>query len=44
MFCLAAKLKNYTATPIDLPEYISTHEYTKIALRVAKDVDAIDEE
>jgi len=44
MYDLAAKSKNYTAVPSDLPEYISTHEYAKIALRVAKDVDATDEE
>ena len=41
---LAAASKNYTAVPSDLPEYITTHEYAKIALRVAKDVDATDEE
>jgi len=44
MYDLAAKSKNYTAIPSDLPEYITTHEYAKIALRVAKDVDATDEE
>ena len=44
MFDLAAKSKNYVAVPADLPEYISTHEYAKIALRVAKDVDATDAE
>lgn len=44
MYDLAAKSKNYTAVPGDLPEYISSHEYAKIALRVAKDVDATDEE
>jgi len=44
MFDLAAKSKNYTAVPGDLPDYITTHEYAKIALRVAKDVDATDEE
>ena len=44
MYDLAAESKNYTAIPGDLPEYITTHEYAKIALRVAKDVDATDEE
>ena len=44
MYDLAAESKNYTAVPSDLPEYITTHEYAKIALRVAKDVDATDEE
>lgn len=47
MYDLAAESKNYkhnTAVPGDLPEYIATHEYAKIALRVAKDVDATDEE
>ena len=44
MYDLAAASKNYTAIPSDLPEYISTHEYAKIALRVAKDVDATDDE
>ena len=44
MYDLAAASKNYTAIPGDLPEYITTHEYAKIALRVAKDVDATDEE
>ena len=44
MYDLAAESKNYTAVPGDLPEYISSHEYAKIALRVAKDVDATDEE
>ena len=44
MYDLAAASKNYTAIPSDLPEYISTHEYAKIALRVARDVDATDEE
>jgi len=44
MYDLAAASKNYTAIPEDLPEYITTHEYAKIALRVAKDVDATDEE
>jgi transcriptional regulator with XRE-family HTH domain len=44
MYELAAKTKNYTAVPGDLPEYISTNEYARIALRVAKDVDATDTE
>ena len=44
LFDLAAQSKNYTAVPADLPEYITTNEYAKIALRVAKDVDATDEE
>ena len=44
MYDLAAASKKYTAIPSDLPEYITTHEYAKIALRVAKDVDATDEE
>jgi transcriptional regulator with XRE-family HTH domain len=42
MYELAAKSKNYVAVPGDLPEYISAHEYARIALRVAKDVDATD--
>ena len=44
MYELAAKSKTYTAIPGDLPEYISTNEYARIALRVAKDVDATDDE
>ena len=44
MHDLAAESKSYTAIPGDLPEYITTHEYAKIALRVAKDVDATDAE
>ena len=47
MYDLAAKSKRYkslVAVPVDLPEYISTNEYAKIALRMAKDVDATDEE
>ena len=44
MYELAAKSKTYTAIPGDLPEYISSNEYARIALRVAKDVDATDEE
>ena len=44
MYELAAKSKTYTAVPGDLPEYISANEYARIALRVAKDVDATDTE
>ena len=44
MYELAAKSKAYTAVPGDLPEYISANEYARIALRVAKDVDATDKE
>ena len=44
MYELAAKSKNYSAVPGDLPEYISTHECARIALRVAKDMDATDQE
>jgi len=44
MYDLAAESKNYTAIPGDLPEYISSNEYARIALRMAKDVDATDEE
>ena len=44
MYEMAAKTKAYTAVPGDLPEYISAHEYARIALRVAKDVDATDTE
>lgn len=44
MYELAAKSKTYTAIPSDLPEYISSNEYARIALRMAKDVDATDTE
>jgi len=44
MYELAAKSKTFTAVPGDLPEYISSNEYARIALRVAKDVDATDKE
>lgn len=44
MYELAAKSKTYTAIPGDLPEYISSNEYARIALRMAKDVDATDTE
>ena len=44
LYDLAAESKNYTAVPSDLPEYITANEYAKIALRVAKDMDATDEE
>ena len=44
MYELAAKSKTFTAVPGDLPEYISENELARIALRVAKDVDATDTE
>ena len=44
MYDLAAKTKSRDAVPADLPEYITSHEYAKIALRVARDVDATDTE
>lgn len=44
MYELAAVSKNYTAVPGDLPEYIAANEYARVALRVAKDVDATDQE
>jgi transcriptional regulator with XRE-family HTH domain len=44
LYELAAKSKNYTAVPGDLPEYISANELARVALRVAKDVDATDKE
>jgi len=44
LYDLAAESKHYTAIPSDLPEYISANEYAKIALRVARDVDATDTE
>jgi len=44
MYDLAAASKNSPAIPADLPEYISTHKYAKIALRAAKDAGATDEE
>jgi len=44
MYDLAAESKTYAAIPGDLPEYISANEYARIALRVAKDVDATDTE
>lgn len=44
LYDLAAESKNYTAIPGDLPEHITAHEYAKVAIRVAKDVDATDEE
>ena len=34
MYDLTAASKNYIAIPRDLPEYVTTHEYAKIALRV----------
>ncbi len=44
LYELAAKSKTYTAVPGDLPEYISANELARVALRVAKDVDATDKE
>ncbi|MCL2083318.1 MAG: helix-turn-helix domain-containing protein [Oscillospiraceae bacterium] len=44
MFDLAAKTRSRDTVPADLPEYITSNEYAKIALRVAKDVDATDTE
>ncbi len=44
LYELAAKSKNYTAVPGDLPDYISQNELARVALRVAKDVDATDKE
>jgi len=44
LYDLAAKSKTYTAVPGDLPEYISANEYARVALRLAKDVDATDDE
>ena len=44
MYDLAADSKSYVAVPADLPEYITTHEYAKIALRTARDINATDEE
>jgi len=44
MYDLAAESKSYTAVPSDLPDYLTSNEYAKIAMRVAKDVDATDEE
>lgn len=44
MYDLAAQSKNYAAIPGDLPEYISANAYARIALRMAKDVDATDTE
>ena len=44
MYELAAKSKTFIAVPSDLPEYISENELARIALRVAKDMDATDTE
>jgi transcriptional regulator with XRE-family HTH domain len=44
MYDLAAESKTYPAVPSDLPAYITANEYVRIALRVAKDADATDEE
>ena len=44
MYELAAKSKTYTAVPGDLPEYISSNQLARVALRVAKEVDATDHE
>jgi transcriptional regulator with XRE-family HTH domain len=44
MYDLAAQSKNYAAIPGDLPEYISANAFARIALRMAKDVDATDTE
>jgi len=44
MYDLAAKSKPHTAVPDDLPEYITSSEYACVALRMARDMDATDEE
>jgi len=44
MYELAAKSKDIPTVPGDLPEYISTNELARAALRTAKDVDATDKE
>ena len=44
MYELAAKSKTYTAVPGDLPEYISSNQLARVALRLAKEVDATDHE
>jgi len=44
MYDLAAESKNYIAVPYDLTEYISENERARVAMRVAKDVDATDTE
>lgn len=44
MYDLAAQTKSQNTIPADLPDYITANEYAKIALRVAKDVDATDAE
>ena len=44
LYELAAKSKDIPSVPNDLPEYISTNELARVALRTAKDVDATDKE
>ena len=44
MYELAAKTKLNDPVPADLPDYISSNEYARIALRMARDVDATDTE
>jgi len=44
MYELAAKTKTYKPVPVDLTDYISANERARIAMRVAKDVDATDKE
>ncbi len=44
LYDLAAKSKTYVAVPRDLPEYILQNEIVRIALRIAKDVNATDGE
>lgn len=44
MYDLAASSNKMQKIPEDLPDYINQNKYAKIALRVAKDVDATDDE
>lgn len=44
MLDLAAKSKNAPAVALDLPEYINERDIVRMALRVAKELDATDEE